>query len=253
MTFIRHYLFVFIACLGILSCKEDCEDPLPETGTTPTDGLVAHYRFNGNANDETQNNLDGIVHGALPAADRKGVPQAAYSFDGINDYINVPHNNLLNLSGDYSISLWTNVASTQEAEGGINDILRKWNGDAQGYPFAISYLNSLAEDSQEDKILYARYDGQICANNTTTHSSTVTNDAFLHIVMVKQGSKIRTYTNNELIAEVTDVTSCATGNQADMTIGCRGNLVRFFRGTIDDIRIYDRALSVSEISSLYEE
>ena len=217
------------------------------------DGLIAHYAFNGDANDQTANNLDGIVHGAALTTDRKGAANTAYHFDGLNDYIQVPHDDLLNLAADFSISLWTNVAAVQEPEGGINDILRKWNGDAQGYPFAISYLNPLADDFQEDKILYARYDGQICGQTATTHSPTITNDTFIHIVLVKENDKIRTYLNNVLIAEVTDPTTCNTGNNADMTIGCRGNLVRFFKGKIDDIRIYGRVLSETEVANLYGE
>ena len=243
---------MLLACIFALSCEKEC-DPEPQTGEPSIDGLIAYYPFNGDANDQTSNNLDGIVHGASLTNDRKGAERSAYSFDGFNDYIQVPHNNLLNLSGDFSISLWANVAANQEPESGINDILRKWNGDAQGYPFAISYLNTLADDLHEDKMLYARYDGQTCDHSTTSNSSTVSNDTFIHIVLVKAGSKIRSYANGELISEVNDLTTCATGNQADMTIGCRGNLVRFFRGVIDDIRIYDRTLSESKITILYEE
>ena len=218
-----------------------------------SEGLVAYYPFNGNANDQTASNLDGIVHDAVLTTDRKGVADAAYLFDGLNDHIQVPHNELLNLAGDYSISLWTKIAGDQEPQNGINDILRKWNGDAQGYPFSISYLNPLADDAHEDKIIYTRYDGSVCMNTTTTYSPLITNDTFIHIVMVKENDKIRTFLNNELIAEVNDITTCSTANTADMTIGSRGNLVRFFKGKIDDIRIYGRALSQDEVANLFGE
>ena len=218
-----------------------------------TEGLIAHYTFNRNAQDQTENNLDGIVHGATPTPDRKGALNSAYRFDGIDDYISVPHNDLLNLSGDFSISLWANVAAVQSPENGINDILRKWNGNAEGYPFSISYLNPLADDFQEDRILYARYDGQECTNSAVAHSPLVTNERWTHVVMIRDGDTIRTYMDNEMTGEVTDPTACATGNTADMTIGTRGNLVRFFKGRIDDIRIYDRVLTDIEIASLYGE
>jgi hypothetical protein len=217
------------------------------------EGLIAYYPFNGNAQDQTHNHFDGVVHGALLTTDRKGTPGAAYSFDGLNDYISVAHNNDLNLTTDFTISLWVNISSGQEPHDGINDILRKWNGNAQGYPFSISYLNPLADDLHEDKILIVRYDGQVCGNFPTTYTPTITNDTFLHIVLIKEGDKLRHYLNNVLIAEITDTTSCSVSNTADMTIGCRGNLVRFFKGKIDDIRIYSRAITAAEVSGLYAE
>ena len=215
-----------------------------------TDGLIAYYPFNGNANDESQNDFHGIVHNAALTTNRNGVPNSAYSFDGIDDYVQVPHDEALNLEANFSISLWTEVSDAQEAENGINDILRKWSGNAEGYPFGISYLNPLADDAKEDKILYARYDSQLCGNILETHSTSVTNNTFIHIVMVKEGDKVRHYLNNQMIAEVTDPSTCTTANTADMTIGCRGNLVRFFKGKIDDIRIYNRALTENEVTQL---
>lgn len=215
-----------------------------------SDGLIAYYPFNGNANDESENDFHGIVHNAVLTTNRNGVPNSAYSFDGIDDYIQVLHDDALNLETDFSISLWTEVSDVQEAENGINDIIRKWTGNAEGYPFGISYLNPLADDAKEDRILYARYDGQLCDNVLETHSVTVTNNTFIHVVMIKEGGTIRHYLNNEMVAEVTDPTTCTTANTADITIGCRGNLVRFFKGKIDDIRIYDRALTKNEVAQL---
>ena len=215
-----------------------------------TEGLVAFYPFKGSAKDSTSNHHDGVVHGPSLTNDRKGIVNSAYFFDGQDDYISVANHSALNPSGDFAISLWASVSSTQVPHEGINDILRKWNGDAQGYPFSISYLNTLADDDKEDKIIYARYDGQGCANNPTSYSPTIQNDEFIHIVLVKQGTKLRHYLNGIKVEEFTDNTSCSTANTADMTIGCRGNLVRFFKGKIDDIRIYGRAISEGEVAML---
>lgn len=218
-----------------------------------TEGLLAYYPFNGNALDSTANNYDGIVHEAVLTTDRKGNSNASYSFDGENDYINVPHATALNLPGDFSISLWAEISSSQVPHEGINDIIRKWNGTAEGYPFAIAYLNPLADDATEDKIVYVRYDGQGCGHAPTSYSPIIENNVFLHIVLVKQGDKLRQYLNNTMIQEFTDNTACSVANTADLTIGCRGNLVRFFKGKIDDIRIYSRAISGGEVANLYNE
>ena len=217
-------------------------------------GLIAHYPFNGSADNQTRDDLHGIVHGARLTADRKNKPNAAYMFDGVDDYIQVKHDEVLNLPEDFTISLWTKISSDQVPHSGINDILRKWTGNAEGYPFSISYLNSKADEGKQNKIICVRYDSQLCRNSPTTFSPVIANDRFIHIVLVKEGGRMKHYVNKKLVEEITDTTNparCKAGNSADMTIGCRGNLVRFFRGVIDDVRIYERALTQKEINTVY--
>ena len=52
-------------------------------------GLVAHYPFNGNANDESGNGNDGTVNGATLTTDRFGNANKAYSFDGVSNSENM--------------------------------------------------------------------------------------------------------------------------------------------------------------------
>jgi len=61
-----------------------------------SDGLIAYYPFNGNANDEAGYGYHGIVYGATPTLDRFGNFSAAYYFDGIEDFILIKNNPLLN-------------------------------------------------------------------------------------------------------------------------------------------------------------
>ena len=62
----------------------------------PTEGLVGWYPFDGNADDESGNENHGVVNGAMLTEDRFGQENVAYSFDGINDYIEVAHDDMLN-------------------------------------------------------------------------------------------------------------------------------------------------------------
>jgi hypothetical protein len=241
-------LLLLVMLLALIGCKS-----VTIRKAIITDGLVAHYPFNGSAADLGGNNLHGKVHGATLTTDRKGESNAAYLFDGTNDYISVRHNDLLNLTGDFSISLWTQIALAQAPEANINDILRKWNGDHTGYPFSISYINSTALSDVADKIFYVRYDGHTCVNTPQGYSGSITNDVFIHIVFIRKGTTLSNYLNGVLVSEFDDTTSCGTSNTANMTIGCRGNLVRFFKGKIDDIRIYNRSLSTDEIALLFAE
>lgn len=223
-------------------------------------GLIAHYPFSGNAHDTTANGHNGTLHnGVALTTDRKGFANSAYNFDGVDDYISVANTSDLNLTGDFSISLWTLPSSSQVLTGAtqstINDILRKWNGDAQGYPFSISYLNS-TNATNPNQFLLVRSDSQPCINAPSLFSPIISADVFHHIVFIKQGNTLTQYLNNVLIGSTTDLTqgsACSVANTADMTIGVRGNLYRFYKGKIDDIRIYNRALTSSEVANLFAE
>lgn len=59
------------------------------------DGLVAHYKFDGNANDSSGNGNNGVVHGATLTTDRFGNANSAYKFDGEDDWIQVPNSTSL--------------------------------------------------------------------------------------------------------------------------------------------------------------
>src|SRR5688500_6965806 len=69
---------------------------LPLHAQPPTNGLEAHWPFTGNANDASGNGHAGTVFGAALVPDRFLNQNSAYSFDGVNDYIRVPHSEALN-------------------------------------------------------------------------------------------------------------------------------------------------------------
>ena len=79
-----------------------------------TSNLVAFYPFNGNANDESGNNLNGTVNGATLSLDRFSNPESAYSFDG-SDIITIAHNDLLNNNNELSFSVWVKP-NTQQSQ-----------------------------------------------------------------------------------------------------------------------------------------
>lgn len=224
------------------------------SNNTLSSGLVGEYLFNSGAFDTSEKGHDGTVHGATLETSRTGKPSACYSFDGLSNYISVPSNtdNNFTSANNFSISLWAAPDATQ-LESNINDILRKWAGDAQGYPYSISYLNS-THPSNPNQLLVVRYDGSTCSDVPMAYTSAV-NSNFHHLVMVKNGSTVYVYLDGALSTQIIDNTttgsSCGTSNTTDMTIGCRGQLVRYFKGMIDDIRIYNRALNASEVNLLY--
>jgi hypothetical protein len=103
--------FLLIALVVCLFSNAQAQVP----SYVPSNGLVGWWPFNGNANDESGNGNNGTVNGPTLTADRLGNANKAYSFDGVNDYINIPYSNSLNINGSISISYWfknTNISST---------------------------------------------------------------------------------------------------------------------------------------------
>ena len=77
----------------------------------PTDSLVAYYPFNGNANDESGNGNDGVVNGATLTTDRFGNVNSAYSFDGVDDWINAPNSGLPDADESRTLTAWVKFNS----------------------------------------------------------------------------------------------------------------------------------------------
>jgi hypothetical protein len=79
-----------------------------------TQGLVAYYPFNGNANDESGNGNQGTVYGASLTPDKDGQTNSAYSFDGVNDYIHIPYNQNFDINPNgFTVAHWIKVDPSQ--------------------------------------------------------------------------------------------------------------------------------------------
>ena len=126
----------------------------------PKNGLVAHYKLDGNALDASINKNHGSVFQAKSALDRNGKSGGALSFDGIVDYVSLPDVDNLDFSinQDFSISIWVKVDSLQKDLDQVdNEIVEKWSG-IDGYPYVIRYLNQ-KDKALHGKISVARFGG----------------------------------------------------------------------------------------------
>jgi len=227
----------------------------------PSNGLVGEYLFKGNANDNSPYHNDGQVHGAaLVMGHNEKSKQSAYQFSGVDQFITIPSTSQNNFTygQNFSISLWVSVALTQKDVGStLNDVLRKWRGDTQGYPYAFVYYNHTAPDSMQNRFSFVRYDGSICRNSPQLFSVPAKNgEGFTHIVLIKDNEWMKIYQDGRLIRKTEDTvmseTQCGSHNTSEITIGTRGNKVRFFNGVVDDVRMYNRALTDEEIDILFK-
>ena len=227
---------------------------------TLTDGLVAYYPFNGNANDESGNGNNGSSENApILTTDRFGQSNSAYEFDGNDDYIKVQSSNSLKLTTSYTLSAWI-----YPKDGGA--ILSKGALKHSAYPeYQFGVDNQQVTDSNIHGLLTTYSWGDQVYNGHKMLSADKAGPANLiantwHMVTVafKGNSTIKVYVNAEIkYEENVSVGSIATSDRA-LLIGAWRDDVKdqnaidwHLKGKIDDIRIYNRVLSESEIQELY--
>jgi hypothetical protein len=211
----------------------------------PSNGLVGWWPFNGNANDESGNGNNGTVNGATLSTDRFGNTNSSYFFNGGSDRIVTNTNTLPSSQTSFTISLWVMYQDTTL----YGEIIC----DRSNSSFDYKYRLHLRSDLQNKPISFAS------VSNTTTYSSCVGGSVFLrwhHIVVVSDlNSNINTLYFDGTIADTTlgiiypNITNTTTfgANFAPGLPGYDPALV----GNIDDIGIWNRALTQQEITNLY--
>lgn len=196
-----------------------------------TQNLVAHYPFNGNANDESGNNLNGTVNGPTLSIDRFGNPDSAYSFDG-NDIITIPHNDILNSSNELSFSVWVKPNNQQDAM-----ILGKSN--------YVSKTNYLLRTNSSGFISFEYKD---FANS---NSLPLTVNDWNHIAVISQTDNSKLVYINGVLATHTTASSPYGLVTNPLTIGAASYSSEYFNGSIDDVRIYKSALTQTDVLNLF--
>lgn len=263
------FLFDFVTAFAVAAIISACDKDSGNEPQLPTEGLIAHYSFDGNANNLAENappNSNGFTSGVAFISDRKGQQgKKAIRFNGVDSYVEIAHHEAFNFgkNSDFSISFWVKPTAVQihEASDGPgengNTIIAKWPNNADiGHPFRFRFYNQKSPFPGE--IVNSRWSG-ICRDNAFASSGgMVTTDGnFHHIVFIKEGNQISLYQNNSLRSNRDDISlssACDTQNDAPILIGIRAkNGLDAFLGDIDDLRIYNRALSKEEIELLYGE
>jgi hypothetical protein len=200
-----------------------------------TNGLVAYYPFNGNANDESGNSNNGIVHGALLTTNRFGEANSAYVFDGISAYIETI--NSLPDMPSASVSFWVNVPAFGQADQYIF-----MDGDQTNAKDFVAHWGN-------NDIL-----GVCTKDNSCVGLGLPLTNTWFHVAAVANGNtkNLRIWLNGQQVATSSSLGNANVGYHSKLDIGCRAMLYdHFFKGAIDDLRFYNRALSDSEVQQLY--
>ena len=216
----------------------------------PTNGLVGYWPFSGNANDQSGNGNNGTVTGAILTTDRFGNANSAYNFDGSNNHILVSDNSTLSGFSDITISLWVNISQFPSASNPFSGLVTKWYGSGSCGGMTDNYACYLRTNNQfvAGTNQYRNYPDMLQSPSNLSTSN------WYHLVMVHNsttGGSI--YINGSLVSTYnTSGALCSSTNP--LYFGCDnglGAINRFFNGKLDDIGIWNRALSQQEITTMY--
>jgi hypothetical protein len=207
---------------------------------TQTGDLVAFYPFNGNANDASGQGHHGTVNSAQLVNDRFGHPNAAYSFNGINSSIVVPNDSGLNFQNSVSVNFWMKVGAFYTAREQYPISHGNWQNR---WKFSISPNTNTLRWTLKNTL------GQIKDLDTETR---LVLDSLYNVTGVYDGSDFEIYLNGQLDAFTTFSGLINTTSYA-LTIGqdLPGDDQYNFNGMLDDVRIYNYALSLQEIAALF--
>ena len=210
------------------------------------DGLIAYYPFNGNANDDSGNGYHGTVSGATLTTDRFGDADAAYHFNGSSDFVELPAAvSSRVVSGNLTISSW--ISFDSYASGGQlgNAIVWTNGGPRIVLLYQFSALRALFRRDIRTGDL-AEY-AFVPIIGQTYHIVAVSDDAAKTIMVYIDGEPVARseFDSQSTMVLPKDPWYVGSSDRFGST------LPHYFHGVIDDVRIYDRALSGAEVKEIF--
>jgi hypothetical protein len=236
--------------LGSQSTQDSINFRLVES--VPSNGLTAFFRFDGDAKDALGKSNGGTLSGATATTDRFGTASGALAFNGTSSFVSVPSTNELNLGGttsDFTVAFWAKMSGSQTEKAGV---ISKATYDAtylidQGYEFYI----------------YSGTIGALLSTQTSLKSysgaASVWNDGDWHLVTLtysRSGHSSQVYIDGSVLGFLTlddAATKLDFGNTLPLIFGKDASGTRYFKGSIDEVRIYNRALTDTEVDRMFHD
>lgn len=208
------------------------------------DSLKVHLRFNGNANDASGNGNDGSIIGATLTKGLLGIDSSAYEFNGFSATVTIPVADIFNVH--YSYSLWFKIDAP--LPGSYKAVLLGVGGTDcdQSINLTNQYFNFDGLSAGG----YYQVGGTYNANSPAIPAQ----GEWIHIASVKSSDSIKLFLDGQFItgSPTPSQNPCYFGNNPRGVIGGGvSSSGQYFKGSIDEVRIYSRPLSNSEVASLY--
>lgn len=210
----------------------------------PNNGLVAWYPFNGNANDASGNGNNLTSYGGTSlTSDRNGLGQKAYYLNGINGYLKT-NSSCYNNNSNHTISFWFKIEDTLQTTQTFFSAYQKGIETFTYNHFAASQPKKASLFLGDISNWNIAYNYPVNLNNLQSWSN---------LTFVKNGLKYSFYLNGKLVDSLT-TTQNLPSNNSPIQFGAAApdpTILGFFNGKLDDIGIWNRALTPYEIQSLF--
>ncbi len=216
--------------------------------------LVGDWPFSGNGDDESSFANSATVYGATLTADRFGNDSSAYHFNGEDAYIEIPDADELSLAatGEFTISMWMKCDTLNFPNSEKTYVHWAGKGESGMHEWVFRIYDYNSSRPNRTSAYSFNLNGGLGAGSYVQED--VSTDEWIHITAVYNYpiNKIQLYKNGVLkdTDEFSDYNISPGNGDAPVRIGTR-DLNSFFKGSIDDVRMYSRALDSTEIKELY--
>lgn len=204
--------------------------------------LIGHFKLNGNTHDISTLYSASLIYGSpIYTFDRNGNAESAILFENNKQFFTVDelkNNTEIDDNNALTISAWINMNEKDTLWTGI---VSQWDKDLfSGINLGVNPINSSIK-------------WDIGGESVESSVGLVQNE-WTHIAVTYDGTKLKLYINNILKEEKSYSGGTSSANLTAFTIGAQSNIEKsVFKGAIDDVYIFSRALSKAEITNLYSE
>ena len=205
--------------------------------------LISYWKFDEGSGTIAYDSVGanhGTIHGATWTT---GIVGNALSFDGVDDYVEVLNSDDFNFKDQVSVGMWLN----------LNTELNDWGSFVSkigyGYPMPGSGWDLRANGS--NCLVFTVVTEQNLGNVDYHTAYEIPLNEWVNIIATYDGNFVRVYTNGEKEFE-SEATGSLINNEENIILGSQSGF-RFINGIIDDVRLYNRALTEAEIQALYYE
>jgi len=231
----QHTIIVPVAAQSYTATYTVVTNPLPS-------GLAAGWSFNEasgpSATDSSgNNNTATLVNGVARTVGHSG---GGLTFNGVNDYLTIPNSPSLNISGTgLTLSLWINPALS----GGDSVVLGKFWNATMTSPY---YQYGLELAGGTVPVFYV---GTAGGPLSASMGSALALNQWSYLAVVFDGSQVKFYLNGALVSTV-PLQATITARSNPFRLGADNNTQQFFKGSLDEVRIYNHALTTQEILTI---
>jgi PKD repeat protein len=223
---------VTVAAPAVASPSLPAATPAPDAR-----GLVAAYGFEETSGGIVYDASGNGNHGTISGATRVGTTQfgRALSFDGVDDWVTVNDSNSLDLSSGMTVSAWVYPTTTTRAWRTV--VMKEQTGNGTYFMYANTKSN------RPESVVYVNGDERVLDG-----PSRIPANKWTHLASTYNGSTQQLFVNGQLVASRPQSGALAVSG-GKLRIGGNAIWGEFFAGYIDEVRVYNRALSQAEIAA----